>query len=211
MSSTNRIGIALLSDEEIPACAEILSKSFGHDAPFVDIYFPDHDTPSGQALVSRRLTAWKQSSPESTFLKAVTKSGQGQELIAGFGIWTLMKEPPPAELEKVENVEEVWPDKDDREFMTRLWSKYVIPRSRVIEESAGKGVYGEYRWRRTEQVFSHSDVVLELLAVHPEYQRLGAGTALVAWGTKAADETGLKVKLSIIFQSFNYISLDYSW
>lgn len=144
MSSTNKIGIALLSDEEIPTCAELLSKSFGHDAPFVDIYFPDHDTPSGQASVSKRLTAWKQSSPESTFLKAVTNSGPGgQELIAGFGIWTLMKEPPPAELEKVENVEEVWPDKNDREFMTRLWSKYVIPRSQAIRDSAGKGVYGK--------------------------------------------------------------------
>lgn len=144
MGSADKISITLLSDEDFPVCAELLSKSFGHDAPFVDIYFPDHDTPSGQASVSRRLTAWKQSSSDSTFLKAVTKSGQGeQEIIAGFGIWTLMKETPPAELEKEEDVNEVWPDKDDREYMTRLWSKYVIPRTQAVRQSAGKGVYGK--------------------------------------------------------------------
>ena len=38
-------------------------------------------------------------------------------------------------------------------------------------------------------------VVLELLAVHPEYQRLGAGKGLVNWGTKKADERGLKVRI----------------
>jgi GNAT superfamily N-acetyltransferase len=43
------------------------------------------------------------------------------------------------------------------------------------------------------------DIVLELLAVHPEYQLFGAGTALVQWGTKAADEQGLKVTISIYF------------
>lgn len=34
--------------------------------------------------------------------------------------------------------------------------------------------------------------MLELLAVHPDYQRLGAGTALVTWGSEVADEKGLK-------------------
>ena len=42
-------------------------------------------------------------------------------------------------------------------------------------------------------------IVLELLAVHPECQRFGAGTALVKWGTKAADEQGLKVMISSYF------------
>ena len=137
------ITISLLKKEEIPTCAALVSKSFGHDAPFVDICFPQHDTPSGQASLCKRLAAWQESSPESTFLKAVTKDHDGQEVIAGFGIWTLMKEAPPAEIEKVERVEEVWPDEDDREFMGRLWRKYVIPRTQIIEKSAGAGVYGK--------------------------------------------------------------------
>ncbi|KAF3055029.1 hypothetical protein GL218_07402 [Daldinia childiae] len=176
MSSVKKVDVSLVSDEEIPIAFQVLSKSFGHDAPFVDIYFPNHDTPSGQAQGSKRLAVWKQTSEASTFLKATTQGGQeGQELIIGFAVWTLMKEAPPAELAETENVEEVWPDEADREFMKRLWSDYVIPRSKAVKESDGKGVY-----------------VLELLAVHPEYQRLGAGAALVEWGTKAADQQGLQ-------------------
>ncbi|KAF2470485.1 uncharacterized protein BDR25DRAFT_225746 [Lindgomyces ingoldianus] len=176
MGRADKVSIALLSDEDIPACFHVLSKSFGHDAPFVDIYFPDHDTSSGQEQGSKRLMVWKQTSENSIFLKAVTQTSQGdQEHIIGLAIWTYMKEAPPAELDKVENVEEVWPNEDDRKFMVRLWRDYVIPRTQAIKDSDGKGVY-----------------VLELLAVHPDYQRLGAGTALVKWGTKAADAQGLK-------------------
>ncbi|KAJ0107127.1 uncharacterized protein J7T55_014657 [Diaporthe amygdali] len=167
MGHVNKVDVAVVADGEMPACVEVLSKAFGHDAPFVDIYLPNHDTPSGQAQASKRLAAWQQSSENSTFLKAVMRADQGdQEHIIGLAVWTLMKEAPPAELSKIENVEEVWPDKDDREFMTRLWREYVIPRTQAVKDSEGKGVY--------------------------EYQRLGAGKALVKWGTKAADEQNIK-------------------
>lgn len=147
MTPAGSVDVALLSDEEIPTCFQVLSKSFGHDAPFVDVYFPVHDTLSGQEQGSKRLTVWKQTSEDSTFLKAVTRTGHGdQERIVGFAIWTYMKEAPPAELTKAENVEEVWPDGNDREFMTRLWRSYVIPRTQVIEESCGKGVYGKWHF-----------------------------------------------------------------
>ncbi|KAI1102149.1 hypothetical protein F4804DRAFT_314005 [Jackrogersella minutella] len=41
------------------------------------------------------------------------------------------KEAPTTELDKFENVEETWPDKGDREYMTRLrlWRDYVVPRT----------------------------------------------------------------------------------
>ncbi|KAI5865920.1 hypothetical protein GGS23DRAFT_554603 [Durotheca rogersii] len=86
-----------------------------------------------------------------------------------------MKEAPPADLAQVEDVAAVWPDRGDREFMTRLWRSYVVPRTQAIREAQGRGVY-----------------ILELLAVHPGCQRLGAGKALVQWGTRAADEQGVK-------------------
>lgn len=144
MGRTRNVDVSLVSDAEIPACVDVISKAFGHDAPFVDIYFPNHDTPSGQAQASKRLIAWKQSSESSTFLKAVTRADDGsQEHIIGLAVWTLMKEAPPAELSKAENVEEVWPDEYDREFMTRLWREYVIPRTQTINDSGGKGVYGK--------------------------------------------------------------------
>lgn len=141
------IFVAPVSDHEIPICFQATSESFGHDAPFFDIYFPNHDTSSGQAEGSKRLIEWKQAEKNSTFLKAVTTAQDGQgdwgQPIIGFAIWTHMKEAPPAELGKAEaNADEIWPDGDDREFMARMWREYVIPRTKAIEGSGGKGVYG---------------------------------------------------------------------
>lgn len=145
---TGKVRVALLSDSDIPASFSVLSKSFGHDAPLIDNYFPNHDTPAGQAQGSARLAAWKHASPASTFLKAVTTQAgdqeQEQEHVIGIAVWTHMKEAPPAELAQTENVTEVWPDEADRKFMMRLWREYVKPRTKAIEESGGKGVYGEF-------------------------------------------------------------------
>lgn len=146
MGPVSKVDVALVSDGEMPACIEVVSKAFGHDAPFIDIYFPNHDTPSGQAQASKRLEAWRRGSESSTFLKAITRADDGsQEHIIGIAIWTFMKEAPPAELSEAENVEEVWPDEGDREFMTRLWREYVIPRTQTIKDSGGKGVYGMWK------------------------------------------------------------------
>lgn len=145
MTSPDKVTVALLSDEDIPTSFHLVSESFAHDAPFIDAYFPDHDTPSGRAQGSKRLALWKQASTTSTFLKAVTEASQGnKDCIIGVAVWTHMKESPPADLEQVENTKEVWPDEDDREFMTRLWRDYVKPRTQVIENSRGKGVYGKW-------------------------------------------------------------------
>ncbi|KAI1765713.1 hypothetical protein GGR53DRAFT_519508 [Hypoxylon sp. FL1150] len=143
-------------------------KSFNHATPFVGIYFPDHATPSGSAQGSKRLAAWKQASSTSTFLKAITRADpEDEERLIGFAIWTLMAE---AAL-------------PDREFMTRLWRDYVVPRAQAIDGSRGKGVY-----------------VLEMLADHPDYQRLGASTALaVVEGTPVArrlhEQCGLQAEI----------------
>jgi hypothetical protein len=144
MTQAGKVTVSLLDDADVPPSFEVVSKSFGHDAPFIDVYFPDHDTPSGRIKGSKRLSVWKQASKASTFLKAVTQAGEGnKDQVIGIAVWTPMKEAPSAKLEEVENVEEVWPDKEDREFASRLWREYVIPRTEAINDSQGKGVYGK--------------------------------------------------------------------
>ncbi|KAI1348039.1 hypothetical protein F5Y01DRAFT_293341 [Xylaria sp. FL0043] len=59
--------------------------------------------------------------------------------------------------------------------MAALWKDYIKPRSQAVRDSGGNGVY-----------------VLELLAVQPDHQRLGAGTALVSWGVEASDRSQVK-------------------
>ncbi|KAK5635770.1 hypothetical protein RRF57_011482 [Xylaria bambusicola] len=138
--------IALVEDGDMSTCFEIVSKSFGHDAPFVDIYFPNHDTARGQLQGSKRLLAWKHASQDSVFLKAVTSVDgdmASKDHIVGLAVWTHMKTIPPQELEDVENVEEIWPDMKDRRFMAALWEDYVKPRSQAVRDSVGNGVYGE--------------------------------------------------------------------
>lgn len=145
-TTTKQVDVALLSDEDVPTCFKILSDSFGHDAPFVDAYFPKHDTLAGQVQGASRLTAWKRTSQDSTFLKAVTsidEDGVETRRILGFGVWTHMKDIPPQKLEDAENVEEVWPDANDRKFMANLWEDYVKPRTQAVKDSHGKGVYGK--------------------------------------------------------------------
>lgn len=174
-TTTDKITISPLTDEDVPAAFALLSASFsGPDAaPFVDAYYPDHGTPGGRALGSARLLRWMRGSGAySVFLKATTipsglgegegKGGRGSEgegkgrgadgggdgeTIIGFAIWTLMQHPPSPDLETAEGgpeaVTAAWPDPRDRAFMARLWSQYVGPRSRAVEKSGGRGVYGE--------------------------------------------------------------------
>ncbi|KAI1310299.1 hypothetical protein F5Y03DRAFT_345689 [Xylaria venustula] len=178
MCTSKKVEVVLMDDEDVPTCFKILSDSFGHDAPFVEVYFPNHNTPAGQVQGSNRLLAWKRKAPESKFLKALTSiesEGVSEERIIGFGIWTHMRDIPPQKIEQVENSEEVWPNMTERRFMAGLWEEYVKPRTQAVKDAQGKGVY-----------------VLELLAVHPDYQRIGAGAALVDWGIHASDQCQVK-------------------
>ncbi|KAJ4360263.1 uncharacterized protein N0V89_000823 [Didymosphaeria variabile] len=176
MPPSDKVHIAPIEDADLPGTFKMMSLSFGSDAPFINAYFLAHDTPAGQAQGAERLLAWKQSSPDSQFLKAVSTRG-GEEIVIGIGIWTYMVEQPPQTLEDAEGEEDVrkyWPREEEREWMKALWREYVKPRTRAVVGSKGKGV-----------------CVLELLAVHPEYRRLGAGAALVNAGLSAADDKGV--------------------
>jgi hypothetical protein len=143
-----KVTVALLSDEDIPTCFQILSKSFGHDAPFVDIFYPEHDTPSGQEKGARRFAAWKKSAKNCTFLKAVVQVGEegeeeeAQERIAGWAVWTFSNEAPTEEIENLKNAEEIWPDREDLLFMASLWREYKKPRTAAIQSTEGKGAFG---------------------------------------------------------------------
>ncbi|KAI1131213.1 hypothetical protein F5Y10DRAFT_234061 [Nemania abortiva] len=174
------VSINLIAEEDIPTCFRILSESFGHNAPFVDIYFPNHDSLSGQVQGSNRLKSWRREAPkgETFMLKAVTYSVENEtkmEHIMGLAIWTHMRNIPPQKIEDAENVEEIWPDMRDRKFIASLWEDYVKPRTQAVRDSGEKGVW-----------------VLELLAIHPADQRQGAGSSLVRWGTKFADALGIR-------------------
>ena len=123
----------------------MVSQSFGENAPLINAYFLAHTTLTGQKQGAERLLAWKRSSPESTFLKAVSTQ-EGKEKIIGMSIWTYMAETPPQTLEEAEGKEELkkyWPDEQSREWMEALWKEYVKPRTRAVANSNREGIYGK--------------------------------------------------------------------
>ncbi|KAF2667561.1 hypothetical protein BT63DRAFT_456862 [Microthyrium microscopicum] len=176
MNSRPKVTVALLEDDDVPTAFQVLSESFSHNAPLVNNLYPNHDTPAGRASGSERFLAWKLVGKDTTFLKAVLDSDSGEpSKIIGIAIWAHLAKPLPSYLGDIENLEKHWPDGENREFVVQLWKNFVYPRNQAITESNGKGVYA-----------------LELLAIHPDYQRMGAGKALVDWGNKKADELRLQ-------------------
>ncbi|KAL9085061.1 MAG: hypothetical protein Q9165_007802 [Trypethelium subeluteriae] len=172
------INIAPCAGADISQCIEIASAAFQHNAPFFDIYFPKHDT-TGREQAVERLHKWFTSDPDAQFLKA-ERNGR----IMGFAIWTHMlssKNPSPSDLKDVEDVDAVWgklgeDGEKEKRFVEQVWYSYVQPRrAAVFAAPEEKGT-----------------MVLEVLAVHPESQRLGLGEKLTRWGCEKADENGLE-------------------
>jgi hypothetical protein len=131
---------------------KVISLAFGHQAPFVDIYFPEHDTDEGSAQGTQRLATWQESSNNSYFVHAVADPGSKEATIndgiLGFAIWTRMTELPPQELDEAEDVHNIWGrlqgGREKEEYMRQMWRSYVKPRTEAVKQSEGKGVYGTY-------------------------------------------------------------------
>lgn len=136
---TANIMVEIATDDDIPEYFQVMSNCFGHDAPFVDICFPGHDTTDGLKAGTRRLLAWKQKAPELTFLKAVLEGK-----VMGIAVWTLMREATSPDISKYEDEQAVWPDEEDREYMKQLWSSYVVSRSNAIEQGGSMGIYDKH-------------------------------------------------------------------
>ena len=135
----------------------VIDAAFGNRAPFVNIFFPNHDTPAGHEQGTRRLTAWQKSDGNAHFLRAVaTPDYPGtppNEGVLAHAIWTFTDEPPPSDLGKVEDVEKVWGAlgqgderraEEEMQFMRQIWSQYVVPRSEAVQDGNGKGCWGMF-------------------------------------------------------------------
>ena len=137
------VSIQKCTPADIPACMEVISVTFKHDKPLVDLLFPAHETANGRTQGTERLTKQLQTDEDASFIKAVQESGEGEKIV-GFAIWTHMVQPPPENISEVEDMEAVWPNKTDRAFMTEVWREYVGPRSEAVRQAEeGKGVWGK--------------------------------------------------------------------
>ncbi|MCJ1321693.1 hypothetical protein MMC15_007038 [Xylographa vitiligo] len=155
----------------LPACTSILSRAFSHTSPLIDALIPHHDTPAGHAKAVASFEKSMQTDPTAHFLHATDDSTGA---ILGWAEWLV--------LEKGLHPEAAAEDSDgqsaeEREWARALWAPVAAARTRAVEQAGGKLL------------------LLNLLCVDPASQRGGAGTALVRWGTKIADERGVEAIL----------------
>lgn len=134
-------------DEDVPVVFDLISKSFGHDSAFLDLWYPQHDTPAGAKAGSKRFLAWKQKATatgKTVFLKAVRSDGdRSEEQIAGMAVWTHAKEVPSLNIDDLEDVKAVWPDEEDAELMRRMWPALIAARVDAMRKMGDTGVHGE--------------------------------------------------------------------
>ncbi|MCJ1289374.1 hypothetical protein MMC34_000906 [Xylographa carneopallida] len=163
--------VHLLFPTDLPTCTRILSRAFVHTSPIIDALFPHHDTPAGQAEAVTSFTKSLSTNPTAHFLKAVDDNTGA---ILGWGEWLVMDQGLYVE-EKADDSK--WESEAEREWAGVLWAPLGAVRAQAAERAGGRFL------------------LLNLLCVDPEYQRSGAGTALMRWGTKIADERGVEAIL----------------
>lgn len=177
MPSSSSFGLRLATSEDIPGIAKAMSRAFKHDAPFVDVFYPDHDTPEGQAAAARNIGAyWQGYKSNADLIVAIPEHSGGSDEIMGFALWTYMSSSmnlSPAELDSTPFAK----SESDATFARQLWRSYIVPRRTAVLEASeirnGDGIW-----------------VLEYLAVDPSHQRKGVGERLVGWGLDKAHADG---------------------
>lgn len=123
--------LELCTDADMAPTFAILSKAFGHEHPYIDAAFPQHDTPAGRAIGASRMLAIKHSDPNTTFIKVMdTDTGT---MIAQ-AKWNIYRSTIPPELELDGDF---WENEEEKEYAQLLCGEYLIPRIRAIRESGG--------------------------------------------------------------------------
>lgn len=189
--------LAPCTNTDMDRAFAIISDSFGHEHPYIEYVFPDHDTPVGRKVGAERIRAIKNSDLSTTYLK-VTNTDTG--VIVAVAKWNIYDGVIP---EEVQLDGDYWETETKKELAREIFAGYLRPRQEAIREAGGRLVCkcvriieGDIRF-----TFTPYQTALDMLCVDPAYQRQGAGRMLVRWGTQVADRMGVKVSRRSYFLS----------
>lgn len=153
---------------------------------------PGWETPEGrEKAISGYIKRWSSATkdrngdPNTIFLKATVprQDDSGKDEIAGVAIWVQAStvdgygDPPTNDVDKVMNVEGLYPgNKTEQEYLRQILRSFHARRVEIAKEIASSS--------------SPALMILDLCAVDPAFQRLGAATKLVEWGLGEANRRG---------------------
>lgn len=119
------------TDADMHRSFAIISSAFGHEHPYIDACYPDHDQELGRMRGGERLLAIKQSDPNTTFIKVVdTQTGK----MIALGKWNVYDGTVP---EEAELDGDFWQSQEEKEYAQYLFREYLVPRRKAIKESGG--------------------------------------------------------------------------
>jgi hypothetical protein len=125
------LSLATCEDADMPRFFEIMSLGFGREHEYINIVFPEHDTPAGRALGGERMLQAKKD-PITTCLK-VTDNNTGE--IIGIAKWNLYKNEVPEETGL--GTTEYWDTAEMAEYAEDLYVEYLKNRRAAIRASKG--------------------------------------------------------------------------
>ena len=124
--------VEICTDADMDRAFAIVSSSFGHEHPYIDACYPEHDTELGRKRGGERMLAIKNSDPNTTFIKVVDNSTG--RMIA-LSKWNVYNETVP---EEVDLDGDFWQSQDDKEYAQHLFREYLVPRRKAIKDSGGR-------------------------------------------------------------------------
>ncbi|MCJ1415052.1 hypothetical protein MMC32_001382 [Xylographa parallela] len=160
-----QLSIADPSDlDALTACQ--FAAFYPHEA-LHDVIWPGPPTPDNLAKCKARQQAWMQADGHSTYLK-ITDTNTGT-IVAG-AKWCIYEE----DSERPERIMVDWYGEEGS-----------------AERAFGQELIDEFHRRRVERM-KGPHCLLDLCFCSPTHQHRGAGTQLVQWGTRKADEMGVQ-------------------
>ncbi|KAK0730199.1 hypothetical protein B0H67DRAFT_475633 [Lasiosphaeris hirsuta] len=175
-----RIRVREATPADVPAMVDIHYDAFGPDV-INQLLFPGGVTQDARDKLSLTFfppaVPGAKPGPETTYMVAellpegVPDGGPGE--VVAFAKWVLFREQRPEE----------------------EWNTPRVVTAEMLGEGSNPEVFnsfiGAMHMAKVEQAKGDPYLYLNVLATTPKYQRLGAGSALLRWGTELADRLGL--------------------
>ncbi|KAE9399193.1 hypothetical protein BT96DRAFT_994163 [Gymnopus androsaceus JB14] len=130
--------------------------------------FFGHDTPASRASAKARIAASMKKGGQNVWLKVIEK--ETGKVISG-SWWMIYPNWVPSE-----------------GFTETAAAKVSIDYLEGDDRYMGEAMLKDWMMRRARYMYSHSHLLLALLFTDPTYQKCGAGSMQVQWGTTLADQ-----------------------